>query len=149
MPECPDCYLFTNTQAEIDTHLLAPVNSGGHGRVNLGTPSVASTIVDKVANSWSVETSGLVITTNYRGIIINDQHTVIAEPTLKKWILIQIVSNVPTELIPEPTQEVYIFERFDDKYEELTSEKKVVETLKQFSVEGGGTTLTEESIEGL
>lgn len=144
MPECPDCFLFMSTQGEIDTHLLAAVADGGHGRSTLGGSSDPNTVVDKVGNSWSCSPVGLTVTTNYRGIIQNDVEVITANATDTTFVKFLMLKQRPSFANPDPTPGLYRFDYVENQsfYAEYPDGYVLHEFLAEFSVPALGTELT-------
>jgi len=135
--DAPDPFeYFRTVQTDvIDSTIECPAHPGGatrdfvvvHEYINIPTC---------VGNS----PSDLKIRTNVGSAIVDDDHTVVADPTLKTWIKIGIFRKDS-----DASLEIYAFERTGGAaYGDEPSGYTLESYLKEFSVVATGTVLVEE-----
>lgn len=82
--------------------------------------------------------NNLTITVNFGTYVVNDQDTIVADPTNKKWVLVKLGIDDTTGDF-----EIFFCEKTTGEYGDLPAGKTYVHDLKEYYVEANGTELVE------
>ncbi len=114
-----------------DTNGISSFLDDGESSTNINT------FVTDIADPTCTD-SGMVITTDFSTLIVNDQHTAVADSVKKKFFKTDIYIDDTSGAL-----EVVTFERKDPaSYGEEPTDKTFVCTLKEYSTPANGTSLT-------
>lgn len=83
-----------------------------------------------------VSTSGLIITVDVAQLIVADDTTAVADPSLVKTVKVTIVFNITSDSFS-----IIVFERTNGLYSDLTSDERLAFIFGEFTVAAAGTVL--------
>lgn len=83
-----------------------------------------------------VSTAGLVITVNVGPLIVDDETTIVADPSLVKTVKVTLILNLTSA-----TFSVQVFEKTDGLYDDSADDERLAANFGEWTVAAAGTTL--------